>query len=258
MTYCPFNEQEMQTAIHTLSREITLLNDNTMYSKQDVIRMFSTLTQLGSQQVSNAGDCNPDTSDTSNTSNTSEQQSTLQGEVSPTHISPQTTIFQIHKDSERQRHYKHFQMYQNGNGSKVCPGTIQYKVQRQDLLSFDFNNHNQEEDIRDYFIDENTTENKLRLLPNTPVPNKNDWRLILVIRHESADGGVCLKGALQNIDKPDEIALLNCLNDTGAALYAQRKLKKKTKGQWTALACKMIAPYLFWNTLKQRLLQLDH
>ena len=116
MTYCPFNEQEMQlkmeeiqTAIHTLSREITLLNDDTMYSKQDVIRMFSTLTQLGSQQVSNAGDYNPDTSntsdtsDTSNTSNTSEQQSTLQGEVSPTHISPQTTIFQIHKDSERQR-----------------------------------------------------------------------------------------------------------------------------------------------------------
>ena len=149
-------------------------------------------------------------------------------------------------------------MYQNGNGSKVCPGTIQYKVQRQDLLSFDFNNHNQEEDIGDYFIDENTTENKLRLLPNTPVPNKNDWRLIIVIRHESTDGGVILKGALQNIDKPDEFALLNCVNDTGAALYTQRKLKKKTKGQWTALACKMIAPYHFWNTLKQRLLQLDH
>ena len=106
MTYCPFNEQEMQlkmeeiqTAIHTLSREITLLNDDTMYSKQDVIRMFSTLSQLGSQQVSNAGDYNSDTS---------EQQSTLQGEVSPTHISPQTTIFQIHKAKTRQKHYKYF------------------------------------------------------------------------------------------------------------------------------------------------------
>ena len=168
----------------------------------------------------------------------------------PLHSKQTTKIFQIHKPSQ------HFQMYQNGDGSKISPGTIQYKVKRADLISFNFKSPVSDQEI--WEVEDNTTEHLLRLIPTTTVPSQSEWRLILVIRRNNAHvpGAICLKGVLQNVSKPDEFALLNSLNDIEAECYHKKKLKKKTKGNWTSLGCKMIAPYLFWNTLKHRLLQM--
>jgi len=145
--------------------------------------------------------------------------------------------------------------YQMAVHNKNIPcGRMQYKIHKNDIIHMDLT------DIKslcnDYSnnrtLEQHTQQNLNRLIPNTTIGRANKWKLILVIKEVNDNGGICLKGALENIIT-HEIALMSSLNKISASEYTSR-LCKSHDNDWKICNSKMIAPLLFWDELKNRLL----
>ena len=81
--------------------------------------------------------------------------------------------------------------------------------------------------------------------------NKDNWRVLLVIKKIDGDR-VCIKGALTNI-ATDEIALISSINNVIQNDYKYRMISSYDN-EYKICQCKMIAPLLFWDELKNRLI----
>ena len=158
-------------------------------------------------------------------------------------MSSSSTTFLKVKGSDR------YHIRKTHNGKIVSPGTLQYKVTKEEIKTFDFENIN--EDKGSWVLEENTEENLERLTPNTTTAKLNNWKLCLVIK-SSYDGGFHLKGALQNTSNPNEFALMTAMDSKSSPKYEYRTLLTLSKGGCTICFCKMMAPHLFWSELKIR------
>ena len=89
------------------------------------------------------------------------------------------------------------------------PGTLQYKVTKDQLADLDLSIDNEE--TCGFRLDFHTEDNYRRLLPDTSTGNANSWRILLVMRAERENNIICLKGALEN-KETGEIALMTTTN----------------------------------------------
>ena len=139
------------------------------------------------------------------------------------------------------------------NNQNLPPGLMQYKIKPQDIINMDI--ENLKKTNLDYKggneLEHHTKENLLRLIPDTVLGNSVEWKLILVIKGVK-DEEICLKGALRNTET-GEIAVMSSLNKECQENYKHRMCKSKDP-EYKICQCKMIAPLLFWDELKNRLL----
>jgi len=160
------------------------------------------------------------------------------------------TIFSQYKGGRRGPWvHREFQMTTSA-GKQVPHGLLQYKVTDEELKTFD-----QPEDVvndpPDWIIGEISTENLERLTPQTKTGTANPWELVAVIKKCNHTGEIiAIKGALKNVVRPNEYALMTAFHPTEADQYNFRKLKDPSKGGWIITFSRMIAPYIFWNALK--------
>ena len=144
-----------------------------------------------------------------------------------------------------------WQMTKNNNN--IPPGMMQYKVSQEVILSLLPNGTKNINCVynKDWSFAQHTPENLQKLTPNTKTGKANKWKIILIIKATSEDGKVSLKGALLNKDT-NEIALMSSVskNHDGARCRLIKSLHKDFK----ICQCKMIAPLIFWDELKNRLL----
>jgi hypothetical protein len=136
----------------------------------------------------------------------------------------------------------------------LAAGYLQYDVTEEVLTSFDTNDKKSTNvDYADRFVlDAHTPENLLRLTPNTETGNRNkqNWKILLVIKRIDGEK-VCIKGALKNT-VTNEISLLTAINQAEQNEYTGRLIKTHDN-EYKVCHCKMIAPLLFWDELKNRL-----
>ena len=139
------------------------------------------------------------------------------------------------------------------NNKNIAPGTMQYKINPQDIINMDIENLKKTnlDYKRGCELENNTDENLLRLIPNTKTGNSVEWKLILVIK-EGNDEDICLKGALRN-PITNEIAIMSSLSKKSYENYPYRMCKSKDP-EYKICQCKMLASLLFWDELKNRLL----
>lgn len=137
------------------------------------------------------------------------------------------------------------------NNKNIAPGTMQYKINPQDIINMDIENLKKTnlDYKRGCELENHTKENLLRLIPNTQTGNSVQWKLILVIK-EGNDDSICLKGALRN-PITNEIAIMSSLNSYENYPY---KICNSKDPQYKICKSKMLAPLLFWDELKNRLL----
>ena len=139
------------------------------------------------------------------------------------------------------------------NNQNIPPGIMQYKIKPQDIINMDI--ENLKKTNLDYKggreLENHTKENLMRLIPNTQIGNSVEWKLILVIKREKNDE-ICLKGALRN-PITNEIAIMTSINKKYQETYKYRMCNSKDP-EYKICQCKMIAPLLFWDELKNRLL----
>lgn len=155
--------------------------------------------------------------------------------------------------------------------SPVPPGLLQYHVSKDTIIGMDAEIKQLKKTNSDYKqnfeLECHTRENLLRLIPTTPtgLTNKDNWRILLLIRSvEGAKksssslclpvdraGGVCLKGALLN-SATGEIALISSINAAIQSNYSHRTISSHDE-EYKICQCKMIAPLLFWEELRNRL-----
>ena len=155
--------------------------------------------------------------------------------------------------------------------SPVPPGLLQYHVSKDTIIGMDAEIKQLKKTNSDYKqnfeLECHTRENLLRLIPTTPtgLTNKDNWRILLLIRSvEGAKksssslclpvdraGGVCLKGALLN-SATGEIALISSINAAIQSNYSHRTNSSHDE-EYKICQCKMIAPLLFWEELRNRL-----
>jgi hypothetical protein len=140
------------------------------------------------------------------------------------------------------------------NNRNVPPGLMQYKVSQEAILSLLPNGTKNINCVynKDWLFAQHTLENLQKLTPNTKTGKANKWKIILIIKASKGDGKECLKGALLNKDT-NEIALMTSLNKEHADSYRNRLVKSLHK-DYKICQCKMIAPLVFWDELKNRLL----
>lgn len=134
--------------------------------------------------------------------------------------------------------------YQNFN---IPPGFLQYKVSSTDIKQLDKLEEDKNYDSKWTFIS-HTKENLEKLTPDTRTGTLTKWKILFII-----ECGNCMKGALQNLNSPDEYALMTSINLEEAAIY-QNRLLKSLHDDYKICQCKMIAPAKFWNELKNRLI----
>ena len=102
-------------------------------------------------------------------------------------------------------------------------------------------------------VDFHTKENALRLIPYTTTGRKlkDKLKLLLVIKKTYEDGTICYKGALKNTET-NEITLMSSVNNIG--VYDKSKVMNSHDPDYKVCHCKMIAPLMFWDELKNRLI----
>ena len=142
-----------------------------------------------------------------------------------------------------------FQMTKNNKN--IPPGLMQYKLKPEHILDIDVKSIKDKYDTTyEYddwkFVPHNESTLK-RLTPNTKTGNANKWKLIFALKR-----GNCIKGALRNLDN-NEIALMSSINSIAQQNYSSRTVKSWDPN-YKICQCKMIAPLVFWNELKNRLL----
>ena len=139
------------------------------------------------------------------------------------------------------------------NNRNIPPGLMQYKVSQEVILSLLPNGTKNINCIynKDWSFAQHTLENLQKLTPNTKTGKANKWKIILIIKATSKDGKVSLKGALLNKDT-NEIALMSTINTKHHD--ARCRLVKSLHKDFKICQCKMIAPLIFWDELKNRLM----
>lgn len=139
----------------------------------------------------------------------------------------------------------------------IPPGLLQYNVAKDTIIGMDPEIKKLKRTNSDYKkkfeLECHTRENLLRLIPTTPtgVANKDSWRILLLLRSVDETGGVCLKGALLN-NATGEVALISSINAAIQAVYAHRTISSHDE-EYKICQCKMIAPLIFWEELRNRL-----
>lgn len=140
----------------------------------------------------------------------------------------------------------------------IPPGLFQYYVSKNDILELTIDK-NANLNYKDGFeLEEHTNENLLRLTPNTATGNKlkKVWKILLLIK--KIDGKdkeeICLKAALLNT-QTNEISLVTSINKPVQAQYKSR-LVNSYDDDFKVCHCKMIAPLLFWDELKNKIITL--
>ena len=139
------------------------------------------------------------------------------------------------------------------NNRNVPPGLMQYKVSQEVILSLLPNGNKNINCVynKDWSFAQHTLENLQKLTPNTKTGKANKWKIILIIKATREDGKVSLKGALLN-KNTNEIALMSSINTKNDD--ARCRLVKSLHKDYKICQCKMIAPLIFWDELKNRLL----
>ena len=137
------------------------------------------------------------------------------------------------------------------NGKNIPPGLMQYKIKKKDIISMI---PNQNYNNNGWTFVSHSKENLQKLIPDTKTGKEAKWKLLLVIRRVGKDvkNSECLKGALLN-KNTKEIALMSSLNKIAADNYEYRLVKSLHK-DYKICQSKMIAPLIFWDELKNRLL----
>ena len=137
------------------------------------------------------------------------------------------------------------------NGKNIPPGLMQYKIKKKDIISMI---PNQKYDNNGWDFVSHSKENLQKLIPDTKTGKAGKWKLLLVIKKIGRDGinSECLKGALLN-KNAKEIALMSSLNKIATNHYEYRLVKSLHK-DYKICQSKMIAPLIFWDELKNRLL----
>lgn len=137
------------------------------------------------------------------------------------------------------------------------PGLLQYRVAKDTIIGMGAEIKHLKKTNSNYKnnfeLECHTKENLLRLVPTTPtgVANKENWRILLLIKSLDGNGGICLKGALLN-NATGEIALISSINAVIQAAYAHRTIGSHDE-EYRICQSKMIAPLLFWEELGNRL-----
>ena len=138
------------------------------------------------------------------------------------------------------------------NNINIPPGLLQYRLNKNDIISFDINNKKTKNiDYKNgWELESHTKDNLLRLIPDTKTGNSNNWKILLIIKRIQ-DKKICIKGALQNT-RTHEFALMSSINEYYTE-YKYNTINSHDK-KWKICRCKMIAPLFFWDELKNRLL----
>ena len=139
------------------------------------------------------------------------------------------------------------------NNRNVPPGLMQYKVSQEVILSLLPNGNKNINCVynKDWSFAQHTLENLQKLTPNTKTGKANKWKIILIIKATREDGKVSLKGALLN-KNTNEIALMSSINTKNDD--ARCRLVKSLHKDFKICQCKMVAPLIFWDELKNRLI----
>ena len=139
------------------------------------------------------------------------------------------------------------------NGRNIPHGQLQYKVLQKDILSLQTNIENSVYN-KDWVLEQHSKENLQKLIPNTKTGKANEWKILLILKQQpnTKPETECLKGALLNKDT-NEIALMTIINSAAITDYPYRLIKSLHK-DYKICQCKMIAPLIFWDELKNRLL----
>jgi hypothetical protein len=141
------------------------------------------------------------------------------------------------------------------NGHIVPPGKLLYNVREQDIIGIDVASKNTDEIDYNagYIFERHSVENLLRLTPDTASGNANEWKLILVMKHSDGDQ-MCLKGALRNVSD-GTIAFMTSVNEEKNENYQHGNATIKSHDpDWNICHCSIQAPLVFWDELKNRLL----
>jgi hypothetical protein len=139
----------------------------------------------------------------------------------------------------------------------IPPGLLQYHVSKDAIIGMDTEIKTLKKTNSDYKqnfeLECHTKENLMRLIPTTQtgLANKDSWRILLLLRSIDGNGGVCLKGALLN-NATGEVALISSINAAIQSVYAHRTISSHDE-EYKICQCKMIAPLIFWEELRNRL-----
>jgi len=136
------------------------------------------------------------------------------------------------------------------------PGLLQYNVKEEAILSqnMDYLKSVCHDYSFGFALDRNTQENALRLTPDTKTGRKlkDKLELLLVVKkHEDNGDSICYKGAFRNTET-NELVLMTSRNNIET--YTKSRLINSQYDGYKICQCKMIAPLLFWDELKNRLL----
>lgn len=104
-----------------------------------------------------------------------------------------------------------------------------------------------------YQLEFHTRQNLLRLVPNTKKGREllAHLKILLIIKNVDGDN-ICLKGALLNRQN-NEILLMSSINRNIQQNYPYRMIKSHDN-DYKICNCKMIAPLIFFEELKNRIL----
>lgn len=141
------------------------------------------------------------------------------------------------------------------NGHIVPPGKLLYNMNERDIIGIDV--ESKKIDCVDfdagYTFERHSFENVLRLTPDTASGKANGWKLILVMKRVDGEQ-VTLKGALRNtVDR--SIAFMTSVNVERNENYQFGNATIKSHDEnWKICHCSIQAPLLFWDELKNRLI----
>ena len=172
-----------------------------------------------------------------------------------------------------------YQMSKNNNN--IPPGLLQYKVNRNHIINIDTNSimilhQDFTADNYNWKFISHSKENLLRLTPNTKTGNANKWKILFALCNENTlnnSNYKCIKGVLQNQSNLNEYALMTTIEDVAQVTTIEDvaqvtsinleeaintipkcRLIKSLDNNYKICQCKMVAPPLFWNEFKNRLL----
>ena len=128
------------------------------------------------------------------------------------------------------------------------PGNLQYAKSSEEII-----NSHLEDDDNDlgYKMCEHSVENLRRVMPLSQ--QKNEWKILLMMRAEREGGEIWLKTALLN-KRTGNVALLTSTNAENNILRRGNRSVKTVDGNWYVGHYRMSAPVCFWKELKNRLL----
>jgi hypothetical protein len=126
------------------------------------------------------------------------------------------------------------------------PGTLQYKKTKDEIVNI---SNIKESESFGFVLEEDSLENKLRLLPHTQKPD--EYTLLLVMKR-GVDDESWLKGALQH-KETGLIALMTSTNKKENITTRGNRAIQSNDNTWFVGHYRMAAPMCFWKELQNRL-----